>query len=102
MRYMIGVRTHYNKIADNINYVQSQAEQEVYCKRLHKVTVPQASDCTECPYFGGVMGGYGHECVWEDCYPSIDNGPVVIDWNDRNKELLRVSKLIDRGLLKKG
>ena len=99
---MIGMRIHYNKIANNINYAQNQAEQEVYCKKLHKVTVPQSKDCTTCPYYGGVMGGYGHECAWEDCYPSSGGGIVTIEWADRHKELLRVSQLIDEGLLKRG
>ena len=98
---MIGIKTHYNKIAANINYVQSEAEQEVFCKKLHKVCVPQEKDCTACPYFAGLMGGYGHECQWEDAVPSIIED-VIIDWEDRYKELIRVSKLIDMGLIKKG
>ena len=98
---MRAVRTHYNKIASHINDTDNQTEQEVYCKRLHKVTVPQKKDCDTCPYFVGVMGGYGHECTWEDCVPSIVK-TIVIKWEDRNNEFMRVSKLIDEGLIKKG
>ena len=98
---MIEVIPHYNKIATHINYAQSEAEQEVFCKKLHKVCVPQEKDCTNCPYFGGLMGGYGHECHWEDAVPSIVEN-VIVEWRDRHKELIRVSQLIDKGYITKG
>ena len=96
---------HYNRIQTHINDALendfSDSSRGVYCKKLHKVTAPDASDCSTCPYYGGLMGGWGHECVWTDV-PLFD-GEIerLIPWVDRHKELVRVSKLIDNGVIDK-
>lgn len=102
---MILKTRHYNKIGHEINESLTNypsSDREVYCKRLHTVKEPETQDCVGCPYFGGLMQGYGHECVWEDDVPTTFDDEQVVDWADRNKEFLRVSRLIDKGVLKKG
>lgn len=98
--------THYNLIQSHINTVlqdeSPKTYREVYCKKLHKVWEPDAIECETCPYFGGLMGGYGHECVWEDVVAFYDDDEKVVRYEDRNAEMLRVSQLIDNGVLKKG
>ena len=111
------VINHQNWIRDNINFAQfgPPSDREIYCRKLHKITEPLMSDCGKCSYMAGWMGGNGHECVWEDIVPDDlnddDNGALFnrtsewetrdIPWKDRKKELARVSKLIDQGLLEK-
>ena len=102
---MILQTRHYNKIGHEINESLTEYpsnDREVYCKKLHTVKEPEEADCMGCPYFGGLMQGYGHECVWDDDVPTTFDTEQVVDWEDRNKEFLRVSKLIDKGVLKKG
>lgn len=97
--------SHLNFIGSHINesiqYERPIGDREIFCKRLHKIIEPDISICAECPYFGGLMGGYGHECVWEDLTDS-----EIIEWDvypvDTVKEYFRVSKLIDEGILTKG
>ena len=62
---------------------------------------PSTEECKSCPYYGGFAGGYGHECYWEDVVP-IEEDQVIVQWEDRYNELIRVSKLIDKGLITKG
>ena len=101
---MIQPTVHYNMIGHEINESMAfypNADREVFCKKLHKVCVPQRDDCMACEYFNGVMQGYGHECVWDD-QVRVGETEQTIPWEDRNKEMMRVSKLIDEGYLKKG
>ena len=102
---MRGTIPHYNFIGRHINDSlqdnRSQSDREVFCKKLHTVLEPEVKDCQGCPYFGGLMGGYGHECVWYDVYPSNLNS-IMVEHKDRYKELKRVSDLIAAGELKKG
>lgn len=76
----------------------------VFCKKLHKIAEPLAVDCNNCLYFAGFMQGHGHECAWEDVLDDhyICGDEMDIPWEAREKELLRVSRLIDIGILKKG
>ena len=76
-------------------------DRKIYCKRLHVIKVPTETDCKECPYMAGWMQGHGHECAWEDVVGPQGN-MRYISHKDVNKELLRVSQLIDAGILKKG
>lgn len=98
--------THHNFIGHHINdSIQGkypQSDREVFCKRQHAVLEPDSKDCVNCPYFGGLMGGYGHECVWYDVYPAYLQGSMQIKHQDRYKELKRVSDLIASGELKRG
>lgn len=95
---------HYNRIQTHINDALendfSESSRGIYCKKLHKITEPERSDCINCQYYGGLMGGWGHECVWED-EQLRDERERLIPWVDRHKELLRVSKLIDQGVISK-
>lgn len=97
--------SHYNFISGDINLLNQtnapEGNYEIYCKRLHTITNPTADLCNSCPYFGGIMDGKGHECIWEDINP-VEVNELYIEPNDKQKEFLRVSKLIDRGLLQKG
>ena len=96
---------HYNFMSGNINdlsrYGAPDSNYEVYCKRAHAVKAPTLDDCSQCPYFGGFMGGNGHECVWEDVNP-VEVNELYVYPLDKQKEFMRVSKLIDEGWLQKG
>ncbi len=95
---------HQNKIGHEINESLENfgsEDRKVFCKKLHTITEPKESDCSKCPYFNGWMMGNGHECVWDDV---VENGQImrVVEHRDAKKEMMRVSKLIDAGILKKG
>ena len=88
-------------INDALNDEVSENNYEIYCKRLHTIKVPTTNDCAGCPYFSGLLHGYGHQCSWEDIVP-VETTELDIFPSEKQKEFLRVSKLIDRGLLEKG
>ena len=97
---------HQNLIGHEINlslqYGYPESDRQIYCKRHHKISEPTAQECENCPYYAGWMGGYGHECKWEDYIPSGQSDTKIIRHQDAKKEMLRVSELIDKGVLKKG
>ena len=97
---------HLNLIGHDINESLSRnlpvSDREVFCKKLHKVTEPMEQDCITCNHFAGLMMGHGHACVWEDLYPSDAPDEIVVQHDQRSKELLRVSKLIEQGIIQKG
>ena len=99
---MLHLVRHYNLIQNHINDSlendQLSKSREVYCRQLHIVKEPDRTDCVNCPYYGGLMQGYGHECVWDDV---VNDHEIAISHSNRFKELLRVSQLIDRGILTK-
>lgn len=76
----------------------------IYCKKLHKLAEPLVTDCDNCPFFAGFMQGHGHECAWEDVLDDhyVTGDEMNIPWEAREKEFLRVSRLIDKGVLLKG
>lgn len=75
----------------------------IFCKKLHKITEPLVDDCSGCSYFAGLMGGYGHECAWEDVLDDKQiNGYRTILWTERKEEMHRVLNLIADGILEKG
>lgn len=96
---------HFNFIGHEINESVSMgyppSDREVYCKRNHIITEPTKDDCSNCPYFAGFMLGNGHNCYWEDVVP-VETEEVYIVHEDRQKELMRVSQLIDSGYIQKG
>ena len=114
---MLKTIRHKNWIETEINYSQflPSSSRQVYCRKLHKITEPQLNDCSSCSCYHGVMMGKGHECIWEDVVPDdlndTENGTFTnrntdreareIEWKQRTAELLRVSQLIDQGILKK-
>lgn len=98
------------KVVNHLNYISypiifpqlaTQGDMEVFCKKRHAIIAPTLEDCDNCPYYAGMMQGYGHECIWEDIVPA-ETEEVSVDHSDRQKELMRVSKLIDQGYLQKG
>lgn len=99
---------HTNLIGHEINESVSEgydsSDREIYCKKSHKIFEPNAGNCEKYSYFAGRAMGHGIECKWEDVpdeeYPDSDE--KVIHHKDRRKEMLRVSELIDKGILKKG
>ena len=108
-----GIVYHRNWIEDEINESFNKNPdvdgkefpgRMIFCKKNHKVMEPLADDCMSCPYYAGLMQGWGHECAWEDELNDefVDGDTMDIPWDAREKELLRVSKLIDRGIIQKG
>ena len=94
---------HVNMIEGHINDVIDEpvSSREIFCKKLHEVTEPSEEYCRNCPYFNGLAGGYGHECIWEDVYQPDELIDKVIHYEDRYNELLRVSQLIDNNYIKR-
>lgn len=77
-------------------------QHEIFCKRDHKVKSVNLEDCEGCPYFvtAGQMDAI--TCQWEDTLAAGDYATKVIQRSDAQDELLRVSSMIDAGVLKKG
>lgn len=105
----LGWVRHYNVMKEHVNSMERDSDSSIYCKKQHAVTSVSSADCLKCPYFGGFGQGGCHECVWEDMSPyesndnsDFDGASKVIPYEDRYKEFMRVSKLIDQGYLKKG
>lgn len=79
---------------NHINYPSDKSE--IYCREKNKIIKLDTKGsfwetCRNCPLFSGDYQGMGVECTWED--DDNTNGYV----SNPSKELLRVSKLIDRG-----
>ena len=94
---------HQNEIGHEINESLEKYgsnDREIYCRKLHKITEPNMEDCMNCKCMAGWMMGRGHECVWEDLVDTFTE-VVRIPHKDAQKEFLRVSKLIDEGVLEK-
>ena len=89
-----------HEINESLQYGYGTKDREIFCKRLHKITEPDAKDCDSCPYFAGWMMGHGHECKWEDVIDA-DDDIKIIPHEDARKEMYRVSKLIDKGIIEK-
>lgn len=96
---------HVNLIGHNINESLEnnypKSDREIFCKKLHKITEPDYEDCINCAYFAGTAMGHGIECKWEDVIDVYEDEKVIIHDQVRD-EFKRVSKLIDKGILKKG
>lgn len=101
----VKIVNHLNFIGHEINESLQEdyptSDREIFCKKLHKITEPTEEDCETCPYYSGWMSGHGHECRWEDVI-DITEDTVYITHDKRHEEMLRVSKLIDEGVIKKG
>ena len=95
---------HQNAIGHEINESLENnypiSDREIFCKRLHKITEPNAEDCDACPYFAGWMMGHGIECKWEDTI-DINLDEKFIPHEKVREEMIRVSKLIDEGIIEK-
>ena len=89
------------KLKEVVHYNYADTNGNVYCRKLHKIiTISDEAtseiDCTQCPLFFGSLQGQGVECVWDDATEYMVHGA-----SRPTKELLRVSQLIDNGILKK-
>lgn len=89
-----------HEINESIEGNYPASDREIFCKKLHKITEPDAKQCESCPYLAGWMMGHGIECKWEDVI-DINLDEKVIPHDKRKEEMLRVSKLIDEGVIKK-
>lgn len=93
---------HYNKIGHEINESINEYpnfDRTIYCRQLHTVATPELNRCLNCPLFYDSMGAFGIACRWDD---AIKSKSVVIPHDDCQKEFMRVSKLMDDGILQKG
>lgn len=77
------------------NYFNEKGE--VYCKRLNKL-ITNLNKCGDCEMCVGSLQGQGVECYWQD----VVNDTYMVTIEDPTEELMRVSKLIDSKLIKKG
>ena len=96
---------HINFIGHEINQSLAdypESDREIYCKRLHTIKEPDEEDCLNCPYFGGMGQGTAHECVWEEPVDISSELIRYIPHEDRQKEMLRVSQMIDARVIQKG
>lgn len=104
----LGLVRHYNLMKTHVNFLEQDTDASVFCKKQHKVTEVNSSVCMKCPYFGGFGQGGCYECVWQDVSPNgpndtdFDGASKVVPFDDRYKELMRVSKLVDKGIIQKG
>ena len=76
------------------NYFDKKGQ--VFCKKQNKL-ISSMSPCDTCDYCVGCLQGDGVECLWQDNI----NQPII-RVEDPTYELMRVSKLIDAGIIKKG
>lgn len=86
----------------HLNFIKdfTKPGMEIYCRKSHQIKIPSYDDCMSCPYFHGAGAGNMIECEWDDL-PPIQGDIRRVNWVDRNRELLRVSKLIDDKVIKK-
>ena len=88
------------KSVNHFNYMDGNGR--IFCKRQDKVrkVAPEYKGCDDCPYLFGSLQGMGVECMWEDIVPP----PVPCGYfvHDSKEESVRVSNLVDKGILKKG
>lgn len=94
---------HQNAIGHEINESlekYGEKDRQIYCRKLHKITEPNEEDCRNCPCMAGWMQGRGHECAWEDVSDTFEE-VKYIPHEDAQKELFRVSQLIDAGVIRK-
>ena len=90
-----------HEINESVEHGYPSSDREIFCKRLHKIIEPDSDTCNECPYLAGWMMGHGIECKWEDVI-DVNLDEKFIPHNKVQEELIRVSKLIDEGILEKG
>jgi len=86
----------------HVNFIGDATQKglEIYCRKKHKLYVPKIEDCTKCKYLAGLGQGHALECAWEDIPPYKGN-IRLIEWQDRKLELMRVTELIEEGIIKK-
>lgn len=80
----------------HVNYPNTR--DEIYCRRLHKLMKFDIKTCEKCPIIAGSAQGNGVECYYYDAISKYEAEPIV---NPPHQEYLRISKLIDSGLVHK-
>lgn len=85
-------------IVNHMNYTDNNGN--CYCKLQNRVrkVAPDYEGCDQCPYLSGSLQGDGVECAWDD----VDTPGGMLSVNNPQKEALRVAKLIDKQVVKKG
>lgn len=91
---------HKNWIGHEINesltyHADDPFDREVYCRKTHSIKEPTIKECSDCPYYGDLMQGHGHACIWED----VTDAVCDVKHEDRYKEYERVDRLIKQGIL---
>ena len=91
---------------ERISHVNNIGEKNIiYCKKLHSLTEVNKLPCFSdgCKYFESIGQGECIICNWKD-EPLKDEGIFKIVNGDKGarEELVRVSRLIDENILKKG
>lgn len=77
-------------------------EHEIYCKRDHRVKSVEISECEKCKYYRGAGHMDAITCEWEDTLAGGFYPSKTISMAKAQDELMRVSWMIDHGVLKKG
>ena len=76
---------------------------KVFCKKQNKIvdfdSLVKSGICSHCKYFYGSLQGDGVECIYEDSIPGEQSFHSAYN---PQQELLRISKLIDNKVIKKG
>ena len=101
---MVKLVKHRNFIGHEINESlenYGDNDRKIYCKKLHSIRKLSELPCESCKYFAGSMMGSGRVCVWND-WVDYDVDEVIVKFGEAQKELFRVSTLIDDGIIKKG
>ena len=84
---------HYNVYDSDIMHPDGgRCDRGVYCRMQHKV-IKKLDKCP-CPLMSGAAQGHGIECAWDDVFMNDSGGKF-----DPKAEFLRVSHLIDIGIL---
>ena len=84
-------------LTNHVNYPDENSK--IYCRFSNSLITLDYSGkfwdkCLKCPLFSGDYQGMGVECSWED------SNELIVYINNPTKELLRVSKEIDKGNMK--
>lgn len=87
------------EVVNHFNYLDENGN--IFCKRQDKVLTIASNynNCNDCPYLFGSLQGQGVECKWEDIPAPSPCGRYVYD---PQEELVRISKLIEDKIIKKG
>lgn len=81
---------------NHINYPNKRGE--IYCRAVNKVIKMSSAKCETCPLLAGSAQGEGVECYYYDAIAKSDIEPLI---NAPEEEQLRVSQLIDHGIVEK-
>lgn len=98
MKKQTGMVQHVNLVSG----WENPKQHEIFCKKAHRVLSVDPKNCEKCPYFVGNGQSDSIICRWEDTLTNGNYNTKVIMRSEAQDELLRVSSLIDQGVIKKG